>query len=75
MQPYANAGGDSNVVAYDVTDSGIVVRFRTGAQRHYEYTDASCGPDAVSQMVALARAGQGLNSYIGRTRPAYARKW
>ena len=75
MQPYANTGGESNVVAYSVSDASIIVQFRSGKQWFYEYTDASAGADMVSEMIRLAQAGSGLNSYIGTRKPAYSRKW
>lgn len=75
MTPYANSGGDSGVVSYSFTDSSITVRFAGGRARNYEYTDASAGPEAVTEMIRLAQSGQGLNSYISTNKPGYARKW
>lgn len=78
MPVYANAGGDSNVVAYDADPNGqwIVVTFAGGKTRNYEYTAASAGAGNVAHMINLARAGQGLNSFINTTvKHGYARKW
>ena len=73
MESYANAGGDSGVVAYEVGDDSIAVQFKGGAEYLYNY--ASTGQANVEQMKKLARAGQGLNSYISRVvKKAYARK-
>lgn len=64
MIRYANRGGDSNVLAYESTPGQIVVRF--GDDSAYLYTDQSAGADNIARMHALATAGKGLNSFIGR---------
>lgn len=73
MDRYMNRGGDSGVVAYEIGDDSITVQFRDGAV--YLYTSQSAGAAALAEMQRLARAGQGLNSYIGRVvRKGYAQR-
>lgn len=64
----------SNVAGFEAGDGFIIVHFKSGRFRTYTYTSASCGAAAVSQMIALGNAQHGLNSYIGRRKPAYASK-
>lgn len=73
MERYKNLGGDSNVVAFKIEDGKITVKFGDGSV--YEYTNQSAGSASISEMHRLARAGQGLNSYIGRVvKKGYSRK-
>jgi len=73
MQRYRNQNGDSGVVAYDIDDGRIVVQFKSGER--YLYTEDSAGAANIARMQALARAGQGLGSFIGRhVYDRYARK-
>ncbi|KVN20824.1 MULTISPECIES: hypothetical protein [unclassified Burkholderia] len=73
MERYANRGGDSNVVAYEIEQSSIKVQFGDGSI--YLYTSQSAGSANLEQMKQLAIAGQGLNSFIGRVvRKGYAAK-
>ena len=78
MDQYKNLGGDSNVQAYECQADGITVQFRSGANRFYLYTNDRPGAAHVEKMRALAIAGQGLNSYIGknlRSPGSFVRKW
>lgn len=73
MQPYANLGGDSNVVAYELGEGFIRVQFRDASV--YLYTASSAGSSHIERMHTLARQGQGLNGYIQRyVRKAYVRR-
>jgi len=73
MERYQNLGRDSNVTRYEIGPGTIVVEFGDGSQ--YLYDSTRPGQGSVSEMHRLARAGQGLNSYIGRVvRKNYARK-
>ncbi len=73
MPIYMNLGGDSNVASYEEGADFIRVTFKAGGT--YEYTNASAGAANIAQMKILARAGQGLSSYISRyVRKAYASK-
>ena len=73
MTPYANAGGDSGVKAYEYDAESITVEFTTGAK--YLYTYGVTGSIAVEEMKTLADSGQGLNEYINRVvKKRYARK-
>lgn len=73
MERYRNLGRDSNVAAFEIGNDSITVEFNDGAQ--YLYTNESAGSGSIAEMHRLARAGQGLNSYIGRVvKKGYARK-
>lgn len=78
MAAYANSGGDSSVESYDDSDpDAIVVTFKSGRWRHYEYrVGAGISRWQLDTMLAFARNGQGLGGFINRVaRNAYARKW
>jgi len=73
MERYKNLGGDSNVVEYEIGAEEIIIQFGDGSI--YLYTNQSVGAASINEMHRLARAGQGLNSYIGRVvKKVYARK-
>jgi hypothetical protein len=72
MQRYANRGGDSGVVGYDLGAGHIVAYFSD--RRKYTYTDRSAGSTCVAGMQRLAQAGQGLNAYIKHARQARVRE-
>lgn len=73
MERYANKGGDSNVIAYEIEQSSIKVQFGDGSI--YLYTSQSAGTGNLENMKKLAGAGQGLNSFISRVvRKSYASK-
>ena len=73
MERYANNGGGSNVVAYEIEQSSIKVQFGDGSI--YLYTSQSAGTGNLENMKKLAKAGQGLNSFISRVvRKDYASK-
>ncbi|WP_322105314.1 hypothetical protein [Paraburkholderia sp. J41] len=73
MERYKNLGGDSNIVAYEISEGAIAVQYGDGSI--YSYTAASPGARFVSEMQRLAIAGQGLNGYINRmVRKRYAEK-
>ena len=65
MEKYQNRGGDSGVVGFEIGDDSITVQFRDIYVYIYNYI--SPGEVTVAHMKMLARAGQGLNSYISRT--------
>lgn len=78
MQTYLNLGGDSNVVRYEIRDDSITVEFASGTHRFYLYDHNQPGKMHVEKLQTLAKAGQGLNSYIGknlRSPTSYARRW
>lgn len=73
MEHYRNLGGDSNVIAFEIGEASITVQFADGSI--YLYTNQSAGTAAIAEMHRLARAGQGLNSFIRRVvRKGYAEK-
>jgi hypothetical protein len=73
MERYRNLSGDSGVLAFEVGDAAIAVQFRSGVI--YDYTYASAGHGNIEQMKRLARAGQGLGTFISQNvHNAYACK-
>ena len=67
MTPYKNLNGDSNVVAFQLNDQAITVKFREPSKSGYDtyvYSESSAGSYHVEQMKQLAVAGSGLNGYI-----------
>lgn len=64
MTPYRDWDHDSGVRAYDIGQSHIDVQFKDGAL--YRYTTLSAGQLNLEHMARLARAGEGLNSFINR---------
>ena len=74
MERYRNLGGDSGVTAYELGTNSIVVQFKDGWK--YEYAGQSAGTAAITTLHRLAKAGQGLNSFISTTvRKSYSRKF
>lgn len=65
MDSYQNLGGNSGVVAYEIGDDYIDVRFKDGMCYLYNY--ASTGAANVERMKNLAEQGHGLNSFISRS--------
>lgn len=64
MEVYKNLYGNSNIVAFDIGNDWISVKFSGG--KTYRYSYKSAGVDKVEKMKILARQGSGLNSYIMR---------
>lgn len=62
MERYLDLDHDSDIVFFEVGIGKITVVFRSGMA--YVYTDESCGAENVKEMIRLARAGDGLNSFI-----------
>ncbi|MBS0041414.1 hypothetical protein KFE26_03690 [Shewanella sp. M16] len=76
MINYRNLGGDSNVIAYQITEQSITVQFASGRFQFYLYDYANPGAQVVERMKELAQQGRGLNSYISTTvKTRFARKW
>lgn len=73
MPRYANLGGDSGVVRYEIGTQSITVEFNDGSA--YLYTYDSAGALSIERMKSLARRGEGLNEYIKKNvNKAYERK-
>ncbi len=64
MKKYSRSAGESGVVAYQLDDEAIRVKFVDGTV--YKYSYASTGPAHVEQMKVLAKYGQGLSTYISK---------
>jgi hypothetical protein len=76
METYRNLGGDSNVIGYEIGSDFIIVVFKSGRERNYQYTYQKPGKEHVESMKNLAKQGHGLNSYISRIiKSNYYSKW
>ncbi len=65
--------GSAGIAAFEIGDRSITVRFAEGGT--YLYDQVKPGKVHVAQMIALARAGAGLATYISQqVRNNYARK-
>jgi len=64
VKPYGNESGGSGVVAYEVEDRAILIRFQNGDT--YRYTYERTGQFEVEKMKRLAASGKGLSGYISR---------
>lgn len=64
MKPYRNQSGGSGVVAYEIEERAIRIRFQNGDT--YRYTYARTGQFEVEKMKRLAESGKGLSGYISR---------
>jgi hypothetical protein len=62
MTPYRDV--ESGVAAYDIGQSHIDVQFKDGSV--YRYTSLSAGRANIDEMARLARAGDGLNTFINQ---------
>ena len=73
MEKYKNLSGNSGVAAYKIARDSITVEFEDG--RTYLYTNQSAGAANITQMKLLAKAGQGLSTFIvNNVREKYAAK-
>jgi hypothetical protein len=73
MQRYKNLSGESGVLAYEIGDRSITIRFSGGDR--YLYTDQSAGAENIAEMQRLATLGSGLSTFISQVvRERYARK-
>ncbi|WP_263261735.1 hypothetical protein [Pseudomonas sp. RIT-PI-S] len=66
MQRYGNLSGHSGVVAYELGEGSITIKFAGDGSPCYLYNADRPGPEAVEEMQRLARAGKGLATYISR---------
>lgn len=78
MQAYANKSRQSNVRYFSIKTfpalgaASLTVRFAD--KWVYIYHTRLLPLSTVQHMIALAQAGQGLNSYITRNNPSYTSK-
>jgi len=71
VKPYGS--GKSGVVAYEIHDDAIDVKFANGDV--YRYDEARPGPVDVEIMKRFARAGRSLTTYISKyVKDRYAAK-
>jgi len=64
MTPYGNSSGKSGVRAYEISRNSITVEFISGDT--YLYSHKKPGKTHVDKMIALAKSGKGLSTYISR---------
>jgi hypothetical protein len=64
MQRYRNLSGHSGVVAYEIGDDFVRVRFNSGTV--YLYTMESVGAQHLDALKQRAGRGQGLGTYISQ---------
>ena len=62
MERYRNIVGNSGIAAYEIGEDYIVVQFEDGGRYRYSY--ASAGRENVERLKGLAKAGQGLNTFL-----------
>ena len=73
MPRYKNLSGHSGVAAYETTTDSITLTFVDGGR--YLYTSVSVGRAALDRMIALAKAGRGLSTFVSQNvRENYERK-
>ena len=71
MKPYGN--GSTGVVAYEIHDDAIDIKFANGDI--YRYDETKPGPVDVEIMKRFARAGRSLTTYISKyVKDRYAAK-
>jgi hypothetical protein len=63
MEIYLDLDSDSGVIAYEIGDTYIRVRFDK-TFKIYKYSYYKAGQFHVEKMKILAKSGNGLNSYI-----------
>lgn len=73
MVKYKNLSGSSGVVAYEVGEDSISIRFEDGDIYLYNYS--STGFRKIEEMKRLAGTGNGLATYINKNvKNKYAKK-
>ncbi|GAM33087.1 hypothetical protein P23_3630 [Acinetobacter calcoaceticus] len=63
MERYLDLDGDSGILAYEIGETYIRVKFER-TFKIYTYSYRSAGAIRVEEMKRLAKIGDGLNSYI-----------
>ncbi|MEA5114124.1 MAG: hypothetical protein VB050_08840 [Geobacteraceae bacterium] len=64
MTTYENHGGSSPILAFEIGDDSIMIKFTDGSL--YLFTYRSAGSSNVEQMKKYAMFGHGLNGFISR---------
>jgi hypothetical protein len=73
MTRYKNFSGNSGVLSYQLAVDSITIKFADG--KNYLYSFEIAGRGCVEEMKRLARAGQGLATFINKNHPPYTRTW
>jgi len=72
--PYKSRNPNAGVLNYEITGSAIILEFKDAKYR-YVYDATTLGPEHVAVMIQLARAGEGLSTYVNQhVRERYAKK-
>ena len=70
MKPYSSRSGKkSGVIAFDIGSDFITVQFHNFET--YTYSHHSAGASVIEKMKSLARAQQGLSTFIAKYNPAF----
>jgi hypothetical protein len=64
MQQYKSSNPNTGVIAYEISEDSISIKFIDGSI--YVYTNKSAGPAAIAEMKMLAKKGVGLTTYINQ---------
>ncbi|HSI47691.1 MAG TPA: hypothetical protein VLA61_05455 [Ideonella sp.] len=73
LQPYGKPHNDSGIAAYATGPGWIALEFKHGGC--YRYDANAPGARHVAEMTRLARAGDGLNTYLNQhVREHYAER-
>lgn len=62
MTKYLDIDNDSGIEAYEISSDRVSVKFKGGSV--YVYSHQSAGKENIEHMKKLAKAGEGLNSFI-----------
>jgi hypothetical protein len=65
MLHYRNVAGDSGVIAYEIGDDYIKIKFARSS-KSYTYSYNKAGKVHVESMKQLAENGRGLSTYISK---------
>jgi len=65
MLKYKNKKGNSGVVAFQIGEDFIKVKFKDG--NLYKYTFSSAGKENITKMKELAKMGERLSTFISTT--------
>ncbi len=74
MVPYKNRGWDSNIIAYEIGDNHIIIKFASWSWTLYTYTYSSAWATHIENMKKFAIEWKWLNSYISSEKPKYSSK-
>ena len=74
MIPYKNLWWDSWIVAYELWEDYIKVKFKRWRWTLYTYSYWSTGSSTIENMKQLAECWEWLHSYIWKNKPNFSNK-